>query len=118
MSKISNKFENYFPQGLDEGEAFCNRLAERKRLATNIRANQHTLLMAPRRYGKTSLVNYVAKEIDMPFSEVDLFVAIDAERIEQQVLKGIKEIIGMVSTSVQNAVKLLSDYFKNYTYRH
>ena len=98
MSEIINKYENYFPQGLAEGQAFCNRLSERKRLATNIRATQHTLLMAPRRYGKTSLVNYVANEIDLPFSEVDLFVAIDAERIEQQILKGVKDIITTISS--------------------
>ena len=83
-------YENYFPRGIAVGEAFCNRESERKCLSKIIKSGQHTLLMSSRRYGKTSLVRYVIHEMNIPFGEADLFVAIDAKRIEQQVLAGIK----------------------------
>lgn len=46
----------YFPLGLAEGKAFCNRVAERSKLQTNIELNRSTIVTSPRRYGKSSLV--------------------------------------------------------------
>ena len=50
----------YFPSGIALGESFINREKEREQLKKNIVANRHMVLMAPRRYGKTSLINQVA----------------------------------------------------------
>lgn len=105
-------YENYFPRGIALGEAFCNREVERKRLAKNIKNGQHTLLMSPRRYGKTSLVRYVINEMNIPFGEADLFVAIDAKRIEQQILAGIKMVFKATGTSLDQTLKIVSDFFK------
>lgn len=105
-------YENYFPRGIAIGEAFCNREIERKRLEKNIKTGQHTLLMSPRRYGKTSLVRYVINEINMPFGEADLFVAIDAKRIEQQVLTGIKMVFKAAGTSTDQTIRIIRDFFK------
>lgn len=105
-------YENYFPRGVATGEAFCNREFERKRLAKNIKAGQHTLLMSPRRYGKTSLVRYTLNEVDMPFGEADLFVAIDAKRIEQQILAGIKIVFSRTGTSLDQTLRLVREFFK------
>lgn len=69
--------DTYFPRGIALGQAFCNRVAERNRLISNIKAKQHTLIMSPRRYGKTSLVKYAAHEVKTIFCEADLFVALD-----------------------------------------
>jgi uncharacterized protein len=88
----------YFPRGIAHGNAFCNREQERKRLTTNIHSRQHTLIMSPRRYGKTSLVKYTVDETTTLFGEADLFVAIDAKHIEQQLITGIKRIISNLNT--------------------
>ncbi len=105
-------YEIYFPRGVAKGSAFCNRENERKRLISNIRSRQHTLIMSPRRYGKTSLVKYAVKEMGILYGEADLFIAVDAERIEQQILTAVKKIISEVSTSVEQVLETIRQYFK------
>lgn len=100
-----------FPRGIAKGGAFCNRENERKRLIANMQSRQHTLLMSPRRYGKTSLVRYAAEETNMLYGEADLFVAVDAKRVEQQILAGIKTIISEVCSSIEQALDIVRQYF-------
>lgn len=50
---------NPFPSGIAAGDAFCNRVTEREQLKKYIKNVQHVVLIAPRRYGKSSLVNQV-----------------------------------------------------------
>ena len=64
MNKLKGK--NIFPQGLALGDNFCNRFNERKYLQNNIQSIRPTLIMSPRRYGKTSLVLYVLNELKFP----------------------------------------------------
>ncbi len=105
-------YENYFPRGIAKGNAFCNREAERRRLISNIKSRQHTLIMSPRRYGKTSLVKYAVDEMGILFGEADLFVAIDAKRVEQQILVGIKKIIGAVSSTTEQVLEIIRQFFQ------
>ena len=105
-------YETYFPRGIAKGDAFCNREEERKRLIANMKSHHHTLIMSPRRYGKTSLVNYAADEMAILFSEADLFVAVDAKRVEQQILSGVKKMMGEVSTSLEQVLETIRNYFK------
>lgn len=108
--------EVYFPRGIAAGEAFCNRELERKRLIANIQSGQHTLIMSPRRYGKTSLVKFAAFESGILFGEADLFVAIDAHRIAQQILSAIKGIISEIRAPVEHILEILRQFFlKNNT---
>lgn len=44
-----------FPSRTASGKAFCNREKERDLLINNILHLRHTLIISPRRYGKTSL---------------------------------------------------------------
>jgi len=104
-------FEMVFPRGIASGDAFCNRLNERKRLIANIKSRQHTLIISPRRYGKTSLVRYAVKETKVLFGEADLFVAIDAQNIEQQIISGIKKIISEINTPIEQLLDIIRQYF-------
>lgn len=105
-------YENFFPRGIARGDAFCNRLVQRKRLALNINSGQHTLIMSPRRYGKTSLVRYVIEEMGLPYGEADFFVAVDAKRIEQRIMSGIKIIFNHSSNSLEQTLQIIRNYFK------
>ncbi|MCD8387242.1 MAG: ATP-binding protein [Bacteroidales bacterium] len=59
--------ENYFVYGKwVEGENFTDREEETKRLKMNFEAGVNTILISPRRLGKTSLVKKVASEISSP----------------------------------------------------
>ena len=55
--------KNWFPLGLAEGKAFCNRVKEREHLEYNITHSIHSLIVSPRRYGKTSLAHKVMTDI-------------------------------------------------------
>lgn len=106
-------YEMYFPRGIATGSAFCNRKDERMRLTKNIKTGQHTLLMSPRRYGKTSLVFYAVEEVGIPFGDADLFIAVDAKKIEQGILAGIKEVIANIGTPIEQVLEVLRGYFKD-----
>lgn len=106
------KYEYFFPRGIAKGLAFCNRDAERARLKRNLGSCQHTLIMSPRRYGKTSLVEYTIAELALPYGQADLFVAVDAKRIAQQILAAITQVISAISSPLEYKLSSLRDYFR------
>ena len=57
------KAREYFPLGKAYGEAFCNRTEESRQLLGNIQHAKHTFLVAPRRYGKSSLCENAIKKM-------------------------------------------------------
>jgi hypothetical protein len=77
-----------FPLGFAEGPAFCNRDEERERLKANILGGTHTYIMGVRRYGKTSLVRQVARELSRKRSpqvhthSIDLFTVHTLEALD------------------------------------
>lgn len=105
-------YEVYFPRGIASGEAFCNRSSERKCLISNVNSKQHTLIMSPRRYGKTSLVRYAMNEAKLLYGEADLFVAVDATQIERQILNGIQQIISEINTPTEQLLDIIRKYFQ------
>lgn len=100
-----------FPTGLAEGKAFCNRVDETERLLKNIEKGKHTLLVSPRRYGKSSLARHAIRLAKVAFAEIDLFVAIDTQSVETQILKGIKQLIQQVSDTPEQWFSSLRNFF-------
>jgi len=101
---------NYFPLGIAKGEAFCNRISKRKQLINNIVKGQHTIVISPRRYGKSSLVLYSLDESEVVYEHVDLFVAVNAKTIEDQILKGVKNLIAKVSTVHEQIIGFIKNH--------
>ena len=64
-----------FPSKLATGAQFCNRTQEINSLTNSITLGRHTVLISPRRYGKTSLANKVVEEGHLAFASIDLFLA-------------------------------------------
>ena len=59
-----------------EGEYFTDRIEDAKRLTANLTHGINTILISPRRWGKTSLVKEVISKNDRPdikFIFVDMF---------------------------------------------
>lgn len=102
---------DYFPWGIAEGSAFFDRVEESKRLLDNIQEGKHTLLISPRRYGKTSLAKYAIKMANLPYAEMDLFLAIDEQSIESRILKGIRALIQVVSDTPEQWFNTLRNFF-------
>ncbi len=104
---------NYFPLGIAKGDAFCNRVLERKQLIGNIKKGQHTIVISPRRYGKSSLILYSLDESQLLYERIDLFVAVSAKAIEEQILNGVKNLLNRVSTVPEQVVSVIKNNIKN-----
>lgn len=76
MEILTNQAE-IFPLVIAQGEAFCNRKEEQALLNFNIRHLKHTLVIAPRRYGKTSLTMKVLEDMKVPSQNIDFFTITD-----------------------------------------
>lgn len=112
MSKASSNIaEDFFPLGLASRESFCNRSFEQERLKANIRTASPTLVTSPRRYGKTSLVLNVIKQMKLPFSHIDLYAEIDELAIQNAILSGVGDALYMVESGTQKALKFVTDFF-------
>lgn len=103
--------ERYFPWGVATGEAFLGRQDEIERLRANISKGYHTLLLSPRRYGKTSLAKQVVNLIGFPFVEIDLFVAQNEFSIEQKFIAAVQAIITQIDAP-ERWLNPLVNYFK------
>lgn len=60
------------------GEYFTNREREIKEILSEIKAGQHIVLMSPRRYGKTSLVNEAMKASGVKWFRINMELIADA----------------------------------------
>lgn len=76
-----------FPTTIATGDAFCNRVAERQLLKQYIKHGNHVVVTAPRRYGKTSLINQVLLEIKRPYCIMELTMATSIQDLERIMLK-------------------------------
>jgi AAA+ ATPase superfamily predicted ATPase len=83
----------YFPQGIATDGSFCNREKERIALRNSIAAHEHIVLVAPRRYGKTSLITQVLKESEAPGICIDFFFALTQTEVTKTLAEGVAKVI-------------------------
>jgi AAA+ ATPase superfamily predicted ATPase len=103
--------QDNFPLGLALGEAFCNRLDERHHLLSNIKHAKPTLIISPRRYGKTSLALQTIAESKLPYAHIDFFSELTEKDIEVSILKGIGRAIGKITPVPQRALAAAKEFF-------
>lgn len=101
-----------FPIGIATGDAFCNRVAERAHLIKNITHNRHTVLLAPRRYGKTSLVNQVIAETKLPCSEMDFLLCANSQAVKIKIIEKVGELLFHLLPKTQKAKEKILQTFK------
>src|ERR1700722_786796 len=94
IQEIRMKPRQYFPLGKAYGKAFCNRIEETNKLMGNIKNGKHTFLVAPRRYGKSSLCEKVLELSDLPWAKLDFHLAMSEKDVERIIINGIIELIG------------------------
>lgn len=107
------KEQSPFPEGVALGEAFINRQEERKVLMNRIRENRHTVLMAPRRYGKTSLVLKVADEMKLAHCVIDLLAAHSDEYVRDQISDKVGRLVMTLLPKLTKARTMLISIFKS-----
>ena len=102
----------YFPEGVALGEAFINRDKERSYLIKRIQSNKHSVLMAPRRYGKTSLVIKVADELKTPYSTIDFLASYSEEYVRDQIVNKVSRLVFELLPRMAKAKEHLINIFK------
>ena len=93
----------HFPEGVALGDAFLNREKERSYLINRVKSNKHSVLMAPRRYGKTSLVMKVAEEMKIPYCLIDLLAAYNEEYVRDHIVNHVSRLVFELLPSVAKA---------------
>jgi uncharacterized protein len=106
-------FNKTFHRGIASGDAFCNRTDELDRLLKNIYKTTHTLLISPRRYGKTSLALRAIEHSELPYAYIDLFMKCDIETANQEFFNGISQLVSQIIKPTELAVKKLESLLKN-----
>lgn len=104
---------SFFPLGKAYGESFCNRVEETKKLIGNIKSGKHTFIVAPRRYGKSSLCEKAFEAINIPWAKLDFHLAIDEKDAERIMVNGATDLIGKSISSVEKLSHLIKKYTKN-----
>lgn len=104
-----------FPPGIAEGDSFCNRVIERKQLAENIAGIIHTVIMAPRRYGKSSLVNFVIQESGIPYIWIDFLSVAAKEDVAEKIIKGAKQLFFQLSPELKRIQQQAKNFVKSLT---
>src|SRR3990167_4690023 len=100
-----------FPLTIATGKAFCNRKSELRYLADNIVQSKPTLIVSPRRYGKTSLALNAIHQSKFLHARFDFLSAINEADIEKCILKGIGELISRMKTGIKKAITLAGELF-------
>lgn len=96
------------------GKTFINRVNERKRVSENFLSGTNTMLISPRRWGKTSLIRKAADECsknypNIRFCFIDLF-AIKSEHEFYEVL--LTEILKASDTKFESLIKTAKEFLK------
>jgi AAA+ ATPase superfamily predicted ATPase len=99
--------QRYFPQGIATDQSFCNREKERAALKYSIAAHEHIVLVAPRRYGKTSLIMQVLKESISPGVCIDFFFVLTQADVAKTVSEGISKLMSSLLPKTTIARKRL-----------
>lgn len=103
----------YFTTKVATEKSFCNRQQESQTLLNNINKNQHTVIVAPRRYGKTSLVTHTLTQLNQSFARIDLFCVVYEEDICKKIAKAISKLIQGISSFSEKTIHLLEQCFKS-----
>jgi len=70
-----------------DGPHFINRHSETEELSSLLNSENHVILSAPRRYGKSSLINKVVQNLDRPVIVLDLQLINSPTELAGQLLK-------------------------------
>lgn len=109
------KPREYFPLGTAHGEAFCNRKTEREWLINNIQAYKHSLLIAPRRFGKSSLAEESMEASNLPTEVLNFNICTDEQDIELLIRQGVSQLVGKALGPVEKILNSIKNYVTHLT---
>lgn len=75
-----------------DGKYFTNRFKEIDDLKSILKSSNHLIIISPRRFGKTSLIKKVLKELERPYVYLDLQLILSVEDFAAQLLKRVHRL--------------------------
>lgn len=107
------KIRELFPLGKAYGDAFCNRVVETEKLVGHIASGKHTFLVAPRRYGKSSLCERAFLRAKLPWDKVDFHLAISDSDVERFIVNAVIRLIGKSIGRVDQLAATIKQFVKH-----
>lgn len=102
-----------FPLGKAYGAAFCNRIEETKKLLGNVASGKHTLIIAPRRYGKSSLAEKAIERSQLPTVKINFHLCTTEAEVTELVLDSVIKLIGKAIGHVDKLISSIKKYISN-----
>ena len=104
---------NPFSIGLASKESFCNRSKDIALLKRNVASVTHTVIYAPRKFGKTSLAHVALDQIDdiVPIF-VDLFKVESTYDVTMAIYREIVSVLGRKAADMNSFATRLLNVFK------
>jgi hypothetical protein len=102
-----------FPLGKAYGAAFCNREAETERLVGNIKSCKHTLIIAPRRYGKSSLAERAIEKSGLPYEKINFHLCTSEKEVADIVIDNVIKLIGKAIGQYEKLITSIKKYLTN-----
>jgi len=100
-----------FPSGIAEGNSFCNRMKERKKFKQSIERIEHTVVVAPRRYGKTSLITKVMQEMDIAYGWIELLSATSLESVQTKIINAVGGLVYELAPDIKKLQLKFKQFF-------
>lgn len=107
------KKRQLFPLGKAYGDAFCNRTEETQKLLGNIKNAKHTLIIAPRRYGKSSLAERAIEQSGLPSIKINFHLCTSEQEVSELVLDSIIKLIGKSIGHIEKLMSSIKKYISN-----
>lgn len=104
--------KQWFTLGVAENCAFCNRQNERKKLTDNILTGRHTVIMSPRRYGKTSLALNVAHTSKQAFGQTDFMAIADTLSAKKMICNAASQAMLNIQPNYKKILSKISQLLK------
>ncbi len=107
------KARDYFPLGKAHGEAFCNRTIETEWLVDNITVCKHSLLIAPRRFGKSSLAEKAIEICHVPVVSLNFNTCSDEHDVDFLIRQGICHLIGKAIGPIEKSIETIKNFARH-----
>src|SRR3990167_1007073 len=105
----------YFPLGKAYGKAFCNRTIETKWLVDNIQACKHSLLIAPRRFGKSSLAEKATEVCCFPVVCLNFNTCSDEQDVDALIRQSVCHLIGKAIGPIEKSLEIIKNFVRHLT---
>lgn len=104
---------DYFPLGKAHGKAFCNRTIETEWLVDNINACKHSLLIAPRRFGKSSLAEKAIEICHFPVVSLNFNTCSDEQDVDSLIRQGVCHLIGKAIGPIEKSIEIIKNFARH-----